>query len=155
GPLQRQPRDSRFAQGARQSRRDGWPARDVQQGRRAPNQGAVIRSRGRAPARLRLREARSAHDGALARSALMSGSSFLGLDVGTSGVKAILVATSGEIEASATTPLELSTPKPGWAEQDPNVWWAASVSSIKSVLAARPGARVASVGISGQMHSSV
>src|SRR5207344_2792341 len=81
--------------------------------------------------------------------------SFLGLDVGTSGVKAILVAPSGEIEASATTPLELSTPKPGWAEQDPNAWWAASVSAIKSVLAARPNARVVSVGISGQMHSSV
>ncbi|MGH7615978.1 MAG: FGGY family carbohydrate kinase, partial [Gemmatimonadaceae bacterium] len=85
----------------------------------------------------------------------MPGSSFLGLDVGTSGVKAILVAESGEIEASATSPLELSTPKPGWAEQDPNAWWAASVSAINSVLAARPAARVASVGISGQMHSSV
>lgn len=85
----------------------------------------------------------------------MAGASFLGLDVGTSGVKAILVAESGEIEASATTPLDLSTPKPGWAEQDPNAWWSASVASIKSVLAARPNARVASVGISGQMHSSV
>ena len=85
----------------------------------------------------------------------MAGASFLGLDVGTSGVKAILVAESGEIEASATTPLELATPKPGWAEQDPNAWWAASVASIKSVLAARPDARVVSVGISGQMHSSV
>jgi len=85
----------------------------------------------------------------------MAGASFLGLDVGTSGVKAILVAESGEIEASATTPLDLSTPKPGWAEQDPNAWWAASVASIKSVLAARPGTRIASVGISGQMHSSV
>jgi xylulokinase len=85
----------------------------------------------------------------------MSGSSFLGLDVGTSGVKAILVAATGEIEATATTPLELSTPKPGWAEQDPNAWWAASVASIKSVLQKRPDVRVASVGISGQMHSSV
>jgi xylulokinase len=83
------------------------------------------------------------------------GSSFLGLDVGTSGVKAILVAPSGEIEASSTAALELSTPKPGWAEQDPNAWWAASVLAIKNVLAMRPGASVVSVGISGQMHSSV
>jgi len=64
----------------------------------------------------------------------MSGASFLGLDVGTSGVKAILVAESGEIEASATTPLELSTPKPGWAEQHPEDWWKASVSAIRQVL---------------------
>lgn len=85
----------------------------------------------------------------------MAGASFLGLDVGTSGVKAILVAPSGEIEASAIAPLELSTPKPGWAEQDPNAWWEASVLAIKQVLAAKPDARVASVGISGQMHSSV
>jgi xylulokinase len=51
--------------------------------------------------------------------------------------------------------LELSTPQPGWAEQDPNAWWVASVSAITSVLAMRPHASVASVGISGQMHSSV
>src|SRR5262249_40849696 len=49
----------------------------------------------------------------------------------------------------------LGTPRPGWAEQDPNAWWEASVSSIKNVLAARPNTRVVSVGISGQMHSSV
>lgn len=80
---------------------------------------------------------------------------FLGLDVGTSGVKAILVATSGQVEASAITALSLSTPHPGWAEQDPEAWWQASVSAIRSVLATRPAARVAAIGISGQMHSSV
>jgi xylulokinase len=80
---------------------------------------------------------------------------FLGLDVGTSGVKAILIETSGDVVASATTPLSLSTPQPGWAEQDPNAWWAASVASIRSVLAQQPDAVVAAVGISGQMHSSV
>jgi xylulokinase len=81
--------------------------------------------------------------------------SFLGLDVGTSGVKAVLVSANGDVEASTTTALQLQTPQPGWAEQDPDAWWQASVASIKNVLAARPGARVASVGISGQMHSSV
>lgn len=80
---------------------------------------------------------------------------FLGLDVGTSGVKAILVAESGEVCASAVTSLSLSTPQPGWAEQDPDAWWEASIASIRSVLAQRSDARVASVGISGQMHSSV
>jgi len=80
---------------------------------------------------------------------------FLGVDVGTSGVKAILVSTTGDVEAAAITPLELSTPEPGWAEQDPEAWWQASVASIRSVLAAKPRATVASIGISGQMHSSV
>lgn len=84
-----------------------------------------------------------------------SDSCFLGLDVGTSGVKAILVAASGSVEASAVTPLQMQTPHPGWAEQDPEAWWQASIASIRTVLAARPQARVASIGISGQMHSSV
>ena len=80
---------------------------------------------------------------------------FLGLDVGTSGVKAILVSERGDVVASATTPLTMSTPHPGWAEQDPEAWWGGSVQSIRALMAARPDARVAAVGISGQMHSSV
>jgi xylulokinase len=80
---------------------------------------------------------------------------FLGVDVGTSGVKAILVNATGDVEAAAITPLQLSTPQPGWAEQDPEAWWQASVASIRTVLASKPRAHVAAVGISGQMHSSV
>ena len=80
---------------------------------------------------------------------------FLGLDVGTSGVKAILVSPSGDVVASASTPLAMSTPHPGWAEQDPEAWWAASLASVRDVLAQRPNDSVAAVGISGQMHSSV
>jgi len=80
---------------------------------------------------------------------------FLGLDVGTSGVKAVLVAPTGDVVASATMPLTLSTPQPGWAEQDPDAWWEASVASIKAVRERANGAHIAAVGISGQMHSSV
>jgi xylulokinase len=80
---------------------------------------------------------------------------FLGLDIGTSGVKAILVESSGEVAAATTTPLALSTPRPGWAEQNPEDWWDATIKSIGGVLAQKPGAQVVSVGISGQMHSSV
>jgi len=80
---------------------------------------------------------------------------FLGLDVGTSGVKAILVAEDGGVAASATAPLSLDTPQPGWAEQDPEAWWAAARAAIRDVLAQRAGSRVAAVGVSGQMHSSV
>ena len=85
----------------------------------------------------------------------MSDALFLGLDIGTSGVKAILVSAAGAVEASTTTPLTLSTPKPGWAEQHPDDWWSAAIESIRGVLAQKPTARVASIGISGQMHSSV
>jgi xylulokinase len=80
---------------------------------------------------------------------------FLGLDVGTSGVKAILVNGAGDVVASASTPLAMSTPRPGWAEQDPEAWWQASVASLRAVRAQRPNETVAAVGISGQMHSSV
>jgi len=80
---------------------------------------------------------------------------FLGLDIGTSSVKSILVSAGGEVEAVASTPLSLQTPEPGWAEQDPEAWWTASGGTIRELLAQRPRARVAAVGISGQMHSSV
>ncbi len=78
---------------------------------------------------------------------------FLGLDVGTSGVKALLVDAAGDLVASATTPLTLRTPHPGWAEQDPESWWEACLAATRQVL--EPATRVAAVGISGQMHSSV
>lgn len=80
---------------------------------------------------------------------------FLGLDVGTSGVKAILVNTGGTVEAAATAPLTLATPHPGWAEQDPEAWWDASREAIRGVLTQAPASRVAALGLSGQMHSSV
>ena len=82
-------------------------------------------------------------------------SCFLGIDVGTSGVKAIAVGQSGDVLASATEPLTLSTPRPGWAEQDPEAWWQATMAAVGRVLDAQPRARVLSVGLSGQMHSSV
>ena len=86
----------------------------------------------------------------------MNGSTlFAGIDVGTSGVKAILIDTRGNVVASSTAPLALSTPSPGWAEQDPNAWWAATITALQDVLSRQTQARVAAVGISGQMHSSV
>jgi xylulokinase len=80
---------------------------------------------------------------------------FLGLDVGTSGVKAILVARSGEVVASGSSRLTMSTPRPGWAEQDPSAWWDAALLAIHAARRVRPDATVEAVGISGQMHSSV
>lgn len=80
---------------------------------------------------------------------------FLGLDIGTSSVKCILVSTSGDVEAAASAPLDLATPQPGWAEQDPEAWWEATRAAIRDLRAQQPGARIDAIGISGQMHSSV
>lgn len=85
----------------------------------------------------------------------MSDPLFMGLDVGTSGVKAILVAATGEIQDAASVPLAIATPQPGWTEQHPDDWWHACLTAIRTLLAERPAARVVAIGISGQMHSSV
>ena len=85
----------------------------------------------------------------------MADAVYLGLDIGTSGIKAILVGANGDVVAGTSTPLTLSTPRPGWAEQHPDDWWNATVQSIRGVLAQQRDLIVASVGISGQMHSSV
>ena len=72
----------------------------------------------------------------------------IGLDVGTSGVKAVALAPDGELLASAEESYPLSTPKPGWAEQDPEDWWRAA----QACLARLPEGPV---GLSGQMHGLV
>jgi xylulokinase len=82
---------------------------------------------------------------------------FLGLDIGTSGVKAVLVNRKGDVTATATVSHPLATPEPGWAEQRPEDWWKATMGAIKQVLKLGrvTGKQVASIGLSGQMHSSV
>jgi xylulokinase len=80
---------------------------------------------------------------------------FVGIDVGTSSVKAIVVDPEGRVLSSASEPLTLETPQPGWAEQDPDAWWQATIAALKSALSGDLAARVAAVGLSGQMHSSV
>ena len=85
----------------------------------------------------------------------MADAVFLGLDVGTSGVKAILVSRDGAVVQSSTSPLTLQTPAPGWAEQDPEAWWRATLSAVRTLLAKSQDVQVGAIGISGQMHSSV
>jgi xylulokinase len=74
----------------------------------------------------------------------------VGLDVGTTGVKALAISRSGDVVARVERGYPLSTPKPGWAEQDPEDWWRAA----EAALAELPGAP-ASIGLSGQMHGLV
>jgi xylulokinase len=82
---------------------------------------------------------------------------FLGIDVSTTGAKALLIDEKGAVIATATTLLALSTPKPLWSEQDPHEWWAATAKSIRSVLASArvQGSDVAAIGLTGQMHGLV
>ena len=78
----------------------------------------------------------------------------LGLDVGTSGAKALLIDETGRVLAAATTEYPLYTPRPLWAEQDPADWWSASVQSFYRVLSESgisPG-EIAGIGLTGQMH---
>jgi xylulokinase len=72
----------------------------------------------------------------------------IGLDVGTSGVKGIALSGDGDVLAVAEEPYPLSTPHPGWSEQEPEDWWRAA----QAVLARLPEGPV---GLSGQMHGLV
>lgn len=82
---------------------------------------------------------------------------FLGIDIGTSGTKALLVTSEGQPAASATVEYPLHQPKPGWAEQDAADWWEATITATRRVLekSGVSGAAVKAVGFSGQMHGSV
>jgi xylulokinase len=75
----------------------------------------------------------------------------IGLDVGTTAVKALAVDESGSVVARAEAGYPLSTPHPGWAEQDPHDWWRAA----EEALAALGVREVAGIGLSGQMHGLV
>ena len=83
----------------------------------------------------------------------------LGVDIGTSGTKVLLINASkgGEVAASATRTYPLYTPKPLWAEQEPEDWWQATVSAIGDCIQAAgiEPKKIKGIGLSGQMHGSV
>ncbi len=78
----------------------------------------------------------------------------LGIDLGTTAVKALLINESGDTLASATVEYPLSTPRPLWSEQDPADWWRGTSEAIRQVLAKAgvSGRDVRGIGLSGQMH---
>ena len=81
----------------------------------------------------------------------------LGIDVGTSGTKTLAIDETGAVLASSSSEYPCSHPRPGWSEQDPELWWQATRSTIQAVLASgrvRAG-DVKGIGLSGQMHGSV
>ncbi|WP_417730429.1 xylulokinase [Rosistilla oblonga] len=82
---------------------------------------------------------------------------YLGIDVGTSGTKSLLIDATGKVLAEAVAEYPMHQPKPGWTEQDPEDWWQATVATVRKVVRkakAKP-ADVRAIGLSGQMHGSV
>jgi xylulokinase len=81
----------------------------------------------------------------------------LGLDVGTSGAKALIIDEPGSVVATATTEYPMYTPHPLWAEQNPADWWEAMVASIHAAIeqAGIGPAAIAGIGLTGQMHGLI
>lgn len=81
----------------------------------------------------------------------------VGIDLGTSGTKAIVIDERARVVASATREHPLAAPRPGWSEQHPEDWWTSTVGAVRAALSQVPdgGARVAAIGLSGQMHGLV
>jgi len=81
----------------------------------------------------------------------------MGIDVGTTGTKTILMQETGKITSSNAQEYPLHTPKPNWAEQNPEDWWKATVKSINKALSDSKikAEDVKGIGLSGQMHGSV
>ncbi len=81
----------------------------------------------------------------------------VGIDIGTSGTKTLLMSETGQIVAQATEEYPLHAPQPGWSEQNPQDWWRATCNTLKKVLADSgvSPSEIKGVGYSGQMHGSV
>lgn len=80
----------------------------------------------------------------------------LGIDLGTSEVKVLLLAANGSVLATVGSKLKWSQPHPGWVEQNPQDWWIATVDACKKIRKLNPFAyaEVAAIGLSGQMHGA-
>ncbi len=82
---------------------------------------------------------------------------YLGIDLGTSEVKVVLLDNRNHLVATAGTALTVSRPHPRWSEQDPAMWWSATQQAIEQLRAGHPAqfAEVRAIGLSGQMHGAV
>src|SRR4030095_8891294 len=82
---------------------------------------------------------------------------YLGIDIGTSAVKALLADEEQRVVAEATQELSISRPRPLWSEQNPEDWWDAVVRVVTSLRRTAPEcfAAIRGVGLSGQMHGAV
>jgi xylulokinase len=78
---------------------------------------------------------------------------FLGIDIGTSGVKAVALDTHGALAGQGVAALTVQRPQPLWSEQDPDDWWAATTAAVQAI---DPAIRrsVRGIGLAGQMHGA-
>ena len=81
----------------------------------------------------------------------------LGIDIGTSGTKGVLMDREGKISARAGREYSMDMPQPGWAEQDPEIWWKATIQVIREVIKESEvnPQQIRGIGLSGQMHGTV
>ena len=81
----------------------------------------------------------------------------LGIDLGTSSVKVLLATETGWVLGQGSAEYPIHRPHPGWAEQDPDDWWQATVTAVRRALASVEGSSVSvsAIGLSGQMHGTV
>ena len=80
---------------------------------------------------------------------------YIGIDLGTSAVKLLLVNEAGEIQNTVSEEYPLYFPQPGWSEQDPTDWWDACATGVRTLLTGFDPACVAGIGVGGQMHGLV
>ncbi len=80
---------------------------------------------------------------------------YIGIDLGTSAVKLLLVDSQGAILRAVTKEYPLSFPQPGWSEQSPADWWSGCLAGLKELLDGADAKRVAGIGVGGQMHGLV
>ncbi len=82
---------------------------------------------------------------------------YLGIDIGTSELKALIINTHGEIVAAQHATLSVQRPHPHWAEQDPECWWQACSEVLAGLRHQFPlaWAAIRAIGLSGQMHGAV
>ena len=82
---------------------------------------------------------------------------YLGIDIGTSGTKALIMDARGRVLATATGPHTVSSPLPSWSQQEPRQWWSATVHAVRTAISAAKidGRKIVAVGMTGQMHGLV
>jgi len=79
---------------------------------------------------------------------------FLGIDLGTSSLKALVLDLDGSVVGTGSAPYPLLTPQPGWAEAEPEAWWEAAAIAVPEAAGVH-AAEIAAIGLSGQMHGVV
>ena len=81
----------------------------------------------------------------------------MGIDIGTSGIKIVLINDQGRLLIDYSQEYEINIPKPGWAEQDPEIWYEACLNGLKQIskIAIIKNIEIIAIGLTGQMHSLI